>query len=65
MTAIRNTILTVVVTLAFAVAAYLTIAPQTVQAASPCGKPAASWLSTEELKALVNGRYAHRVALPR
>ncbi len=65
MKAIRNTILTSVMTLALAAAIYFAVTPQTVKAETPCGKPAATWQSTEELKALVNGRYLHRVALPR
>lgn len=65
MSTIRTTISSVVVTLVLAVAVYFAFAPQAVQAAASCPGPSAASISTQDLKAILNGRYVHRVGLPR
>ncbi len=65
MSAIRTTISSVVVMLVLAVAVYFAVAPQSAQAAASCPGPAVSALSTQDLKAILNGRYEHRIGLPR
>ncbi len=65
MKTIRTAVLSAVITLSLSAAIYFAAAPQIVRAASTCGTQAVTWLSTEQLKNLVNGRYEHRVGLPR
>ena len=66
MSTIRTAILSASLTLVLAVAAYLAFAPMTAQAASAgCGPATAQVYTTQQLQNMLNGRYLHRVALPR
>ncbi len=68
MSTIRTTLLSVFLTFVVALAVYFAAAPLPVRAAqrgTSCPAMSAASLSTEELRALLNARYLHRVGLPR
>ncbi len=66
MSAIRTAILSVVLMLVLAAAVNFAVAPLSAKAAASCPGPVAvSSLSTQQLKAMLNARYEHRVGLPR
>ncbi len=65
MKTIRTAILSAVITLSLSAAIYIAVVPQTVRAESSCGTQGITWLTTEQLKNLVNGRFENRVHLPR
>ena len=65
MSTIRTAILSIVLMLVLAAAVNF-VAPLQAKAAASCPGPvAASSLSTQQLRAILNGRYEHRVGMPR
>jgi len=66
MSTIRTAILSASLTLVLAVAAYLAFAPMTARAASAgCGPATVQVYTAQQLQIMLNGRYLHRVGLPR
>lgn len=69
MSTIRTALLSVVLTLVIAVAAFFTAVPMSARASqtatSGCPSVSVSSLSTEQLWNLLNARYVYRVGMPR
>lgn len=77
MATFRTTLLFLVLVLVLVIGVYFTVAPRAVSATqapqafvkddlyvAACPR-VASWLSTEDLRDILNARYEHRVGLPR
>lgn len=69
MSTIRTATISSLTTVVLTVAVYFAALPHTVRAAEPgaatCPIISVSSLSTQQLRALLNGRYEHRVGMPR